>query len=118
MSKVINAQLVNVENANLSNYNKETNTYFIPRKYDIKVEEDKCYVIHLKPAAFKNDAVATNWNNNQYPTLEYMKVDISKKMGKMIKVVGVQVDYSRRELLNEFWSGWLHLSDVDILEAL
>jgi hypothetical protein len=46
-TKIIDQQLKKVQNADLSNYNSDTNTYFIKRKVGIKLEEDKGYIINL-----------------------------------------------------------------------
>ena len=60
MNKIIEEQLKKVERADLSNFDKEKNTYFIPKRQDIKIEEDCCYLIQLLPTLFTNDTVKTN----------------------------------------------------------
>lgn len=117
-NKIIEEQLKKVEYADLSNYDEATNTYIIPKRVDIKLEEDKCYLIRLKPTLFTNETLKINWNQGKVPTQEYLKVDISKKMPKMIKVVGVGYDYDGNQDLSYFWSGWLTLADIDVLQKL
>jgi len=118
VSKVIEQQLKKVQNANLSNYNPETNTYFIKRRVDIKIEEDSGYIIHLKDSAFTNSAIITNWNNGSFPKTCYLKIDVNKKMNNMIKIVGVGYDIISKQDLAIYWSGWLCLDNIDIIEKL
>lgn len=118
MSKIIQEELQKVEYANLSNFNAQTNTYIIPKRSDLKLEMDNCYLIHLKPAAFTNEVVKTNWNNGSVPSQEYMKVDVSKVAGKMAKVVGVGYDNTTQQDLGYFWSGWLSIQDIEIIKKL
>lgn len=118
MNKVISDQLDKVINADLSNYNPDTNTYIIPKKVDIKLEEDCCYLIYIKPSAKTNSTVNINWNNGSYAPFSYMKVDISKKMGKMIKVTGIEYDNITGQDLGKFWSGWISMDDIKVLTRL
>lgn len=118
MDKIIQDQLQKVQYADLSNYNEETNTYIIKKRVDIKIDEDNCYLIHIKPSAFHNIAVNTNWNNGATPLFNYMKVDVSKKMGKMIKVTGLKHNIDTGIDDSQFWSGWLSIDDIEVLNQL
>ena len=60
MNKIIEEQLKKTENVDLSNFDKETNTYYIKKRQDIKVEEDQCYNLKLKNSAFNNTIVTDN----------------------------------------------------------
>ena len=60
MNKIIEEQLKKTENVDLSNFDKETNTYYIKKRQDIKVEEDQCYILKLKNSAFNNAIVTDN----------------------------------------------------------
>lgn len=117
MSKVIEEQLKKVTEADLSNFDATTNTYHIPQRKSIKIEEDNCYIIALKPQAFTNP-INTNWNSNKAPIERYMKVEVSKIMPNMIKVVGVGYDIYNKTILNSFWSGWLQIDNIDILSKV
>ena len=92
MNKIIEEQLKKIENADLSNFDKKTNTYHIAKRTDIKLEEDNCYILKLKQSAFNNSVVKDNWNNGKEPKAEYYKADITKKMSGMIKILGVSFD--------------------------
>lgn len=118
MSKVIQDQIRKIQNADMSHFDEETNSYFIPQKKEIRVEQDNCYLIHLRGVAFSNQTVNINWNNGNSPKHPYMKVDISNIIGRMIKVVGVRYDPIMKLDSAEFWSGWLSLDDIEVLERL
>ena len=118
MNKIIEEQLKKTENVDLSNFDKETNTYYIKKRQDIKVEEDQCYILKLKNSAFNNTIVTDNWNNGNKPKAEFYKADISKKMSGMIRIIGVAYDNFTNQDLNSFWSGWLSLNDIEIIRKL
>lgn len=118
ISKIVEQQLKKVQAADLSNYNKETNTYYIKRRMDIKIEEDGAYIIQLKPFAFANTAVINNWNNGSFPKTATLKIDVNRRMSNMVKVVSVGYDLVTREDLPLYWSGWLAIDNFDIIEKL
>ena len=60
VNELIEKELKKVEKADLTNFNSETNTYFIPKRKDIKIEEDCCYLVHLKDTLFKNETLKVN----------------------------------------------------------
>ena len=118
MNKLIDAQLKKVEKADLSHYDKETNTYFIPRKNEIKLEEDNCYLVELQDTIFNNEVLKTNWNNGNMPKYKYLKIDVSKIMAKMIKVVAVGYDNENKKDLSYFWNGWLTLNEIKVIQKI
>lgn len=117
-NKIIEEQLKKVEYADLSNFDAKTNTYMIPKRVDVKIEEDKCYLIQLLPTLFKNETLKINWNSGNMPTFDYMKIDVSKMIGKMIKVVGTGYDFEEQKDLATFWSGWLSTQDIKVIKKL
>lgn len=118
VSKIIQDQLAKVAKADLGYYDPKTSTYFIKKRTDIKVEEDKCYLIRLKASAFVNDVVKINWNSGNIPIAEYMRIDVSKCVGKMIKVLGVCLDNKTYQPNGLFWNGWLSISDIEVLSKI
>lgn len=118
MNKLISEQLKKVEKADLSNYNSEDNTYLIKKRKDIKLEEDVCYLIHLRNSFFINDTVRMNWNGGSIPKCKYLKIDVCKIMGKMIKIIGVGYDFDNKKDTTYLWSGWINIQDIDILSKL
>ena len=118
MNKLIEDQLKKVTCADLSNFNKETNTYLIPKKRDIKIEQDKCYLIRLTDKFFNNETVCINWNSGKLPKFKACKVDVLKIMGKMIKVNCIGYDEETDEDLSYFWTGWIYLPDVEVIKKI
>ena len=118
VNKIIEQQLKKLEYADISNFDAATNTYIIPKKVDIKIEEDKCYLIQLLPTLFKNEVLKTNWNAGSMPMYNYMKIDVSKIIGKMIKVVGTGYDIETQTDISSFWSGWLSTQDIKVIKKI
>ena len=118
MSKIIEEQLKKVEVADLSHFDTTTNSYFIPKKNDIRIEENNTYIFQLKPSAFTNNIVNVNWNNSSTPKNVYYKADVIKKMSGMIKIIGIGYDINTGQDTNSFWSGWLSLADIVALQKL
>lgn len=117
-NEIIKRELKKVEKADIRNYNSETNTYFIPKRNDIKIEIDSCYLVHLKDSTFNNNVLKFNWNNGSMPKYDYLKIDVVKIMAKMIKVVGVGYDNSTNTDISYFWNGWLNLEDLEVIKKL
>lgn len=117
-NKIILDQLSKVELADLSHFDNETNSYFIPKRCDIKIEEDCCYLIEIKESLYLNQVLAINWNNGTFPKDKYLKIDVSKIMPKMIKVVSIGYDPTLNKDLSNFWSGWLTLADISVIQKL
>ena len=118
VNELIERELKKVEKADLSNFNSETNTYFIPKRKDIKIEEDCCYLIHLKDTIFRNETLKVNWNNGSLPIYNYLKIDVSKIMAKMIKVVAVGFDNETQTDISYFWSGWLTTDEIEVIKKI
>jgi hypothetical protein len=121
MNKLIKEELKKVEMANISNYDKSKGEFLIPRITRIRLEEDSYYIIKLDSLLLNpNDAstLSANWNRGTIPPHNYMKVDISKVMGKMVKVNGIAYDYENQIDLNTSWSGWLPIAQIEVLEKI
>ena len=118
MYNIIESQLKKVQYADLTNFNSETNTYFIKKREDIKLEEDNCYLIHIKPTLKLNKSFITNWNRGSIPTYDYLKIDVSKIMVDKIKVVSVGYNINENKNEDYFWSGWLTINDIEVLKKV
>lgn len=121
MDKVIEEQLKKVQYADLSNFDEKTNTYIIKKRVDLKLEEDHYYIIQIKDDFLrngKNDIITINWNAGKYPKNKYYRVDVTKVMGKMVRVNGSAFDYETGEELTESFSGWLSLNCIIVLEEI
>ena len=121
MNKLIGEQLKKVSVANLGNFDEATNTFFIPKFEQVKVAEDECYLIELNDSLLRHDDTSileSNWNCGRIPPTKYLKVDIIKVMGKMLKVNGVGFNYQTKTDTLDSWSGWLPLEYIKIIEKL
>jgi len=121
MNKIIKEQLNKIQVADMSNYNKDTYSFIIPKYNADRFEEDKCYLIELDNILIidnKESILQSNWNNNTYPKHKYLKIDVNKVMGKMIKVNSIGYDCINKKDLNEIWSGWLPIDLIKIIEVV
>lgn len=118
MRKIVETQLQSVEIADLSNFNEETNTYYIPQKKTIKTEVNGSYLVRVKDSFFSNDVISMNWNKGINPKHSFLKIAIARKTGKMIMVDSIAYDPIKKEDILEVWSGWLSLDDIDVLSEL
>ena len=121
MNKLIAQQLNNVNIADLSNYDESTNSYYIPKYNEIKLDVDSCYIICIDDVLLKydeNSTLISNWNRGTYPKSKYMKVDISKLVGNMVLVNGFGYDYENNQDTNIMWSGWLPIKQIKVMEKI
>ena len=118
MSKIVEDQLKQVQIADLTHFNPENNTYFIPQKKTIKLDVEHTYLIKLEDSIFSNELLKNNWNNGSIPDCNYLKADISKKLPNMIRVVAVGYNPYTNQDISYFWSGWLTLDEIQIIQKL
>lgn len=107
--------------ADLSHYDEVKHTYNIPKFNEFKYEVDKCYLIHLDKSLLINDPnslLISNWNKGSVPPSEYMKVDVSKILGKMIYINGLGYNPDTNEDYDDVWSGWLPTSLIEMISLL
>ena len=119
-TKLVLEQLKKVNYADLNHYDKETNTYMIPKYSKPKYDVGKMYVVKipLDILNMPNSALATNWNNGTYPRSEYLKIYVSKMVGKMLYVDSVGFDPLQNKDLNCIWSGYLPAEELIQMQAL
>ena len=120
MLESIKRELAKVNYADLNHYSKETNTYIIPKYSKPKYDVGKMYVVKipLDILNMPNSALATNWNNGTYPRSEYLKIYVSKMVGKMLYVDSVGFDPLQNKDLNNMWSGYLPAEELTQMQAL
>ena len=58
MTSLAKKQLSKVKFADLSNYDANTNEYFIPKKVEIKLELNNCYIIKVSDSWRTNKLIA------------------------------------------------------------
>jgi hypothetical protein len=122
MNKIIESQLKKVREADISHFDERTSSYFIPKKVDIKLEENNYYIIELndillKPNSSLNSLI-NNWNNGSIPKNKWYKIDVCQKLGDMVKINGAAFDYNTKIDLLDMWSGWLPIKEIKVLEKL
>lgn len=124
MNPLIKDQLSKIQRLNVPSYDDSTTQLTLSRN-DIKVveslQEDHCYLISVDdyilnpPDGF---TLHTNWNNNTHPKYKVMKIDVTKIMGKMVKVNSMGYDMKNHIDIPDMWSGWLPQKSITIIERL
>lgn len=124
MNPLIKDQLTKIQRVNVPSYDDNTTQITIARN-DVKpvtgLQEDHCYLISVEdyilnpPEGF---TLHTNWNNNIAPKHKVMKIDVTKIMGKMVKVNSIGYDMKNQVDTTDLWSGWLPQKSITIIERL
>lgn len=119
MRDTIKKQLEQCNYVNLCNFNPETNTFTIPKYNKPQFKQNGYYLVKISKAIVgnPNSVTATNWNKGFAPQRDYMKIYISKIMGKMIYVDGMGYDFETKQDTNYMWSGWLCTDDLEQLAS-
>lgn len=120
MREIIKNQLLKCTYANLNNYDPVTNTFFIPKYSKPQYLVNKMYLVQLPLHLVNNTTTvtATNWNNGTSPKYQYLKIYISKLLGKMIYVDSIGYDPATKQDLNVLWSGWLPTEEIIQIASL
>ena len=120
MLESIKRELAKCSYCDLSHYDKETNTYMIPKYSKPKYDVGKMYIVKipLDILNIPNSALATNWNNGTYPRSEYLKIYVSKMVGKMLYVDSVGFDPLQNKDLDSIWTGYLPAEELTQMQAL
>lgn len=119
MREIIKNQLLKCTYANLNNFNPETNTFYIPKYSKPQYVIGKMYLVQLPVELLNNSSVvAANWNNGSAPKFQYLKVYVSKLLGKMVYVDSIGYDPNTRQDINSLWSGWLPTEEIMQLATL
>jgi len=115
---LIEKELKKVKYADLSTFDINTNTYFIKKRNDIKIEEDKSYLIYLEDSFFNDLDLKIKWNSNLSPNYRCLKVVIDKLYLDMVKISGIAYDLNMNKDIAYVWSGWSHLNQIKVLQKL
>ena len=116
--ELIQEQLNKVVYADLSNYDEKTNTYHIPKINQIKLQVNHSYIIKIKDSLYENELLKSNYNQGRTPPYKSYLIDIISILGKIIKVNGVEYDLEKTKTLNNLWSGYLSIKDIEILKEM
>lgn len=114
----IKEQLEKCAFADLSDFDPVTNTFRI-KKYSKPVYNlHKCYLVSLLPHLLSPSAViATNWNAGAVPPHQFLKIYVSRILGKMIYVDSIAYDIDSQTDLGQIWSGWLPIEEITQIAA-
>lgn len=117
MLEYIEKQLKGCAVANLKNYDPVNHVFHIPKYTKPKYDIGGCYLVKLDGHIINNDTsvLATNWNNGTSPKYEYLKIYVSKAVGKTIYVDGLAYDFVNKVDMTDMWTGWL---DTEYLTQL
>ena len=125
MNPLIKDQLNKVRRVKLPPFDESTQTILIQRATTTnlpdELQEECCYLISVEdyilnpPEGF---TLHSNWNNNVPPKHKVMKIDVSKIMGKMVKVKSIGYDMKTQTDLPDMWSGWLPRKSITIIDVL
>ena len=124
MNKVVEEQLKKVKVAQLPSYDETTLWIRIPKVSSIinsDLNEGQCYLIQVEDyivKPFVGFSLHDNWNNGIAPKHKFLKVEVVKIMGKMIKVNSVGYDFMNKVDTTDLWEGWLPRKAIKILEVL
>lgn len=114
--ELIEKQLSKVSYADLSNFDKSTNTYYIKRVLKTKFEVNQIYVVKLKDSLFENELLKVNYNQNTVPPHKLYMIDVINILGKVIKVNAVEYDLNLNKPLVDRWSGYLTIKDIEVIK--
>ena len=118
-NKLIEEQLAKVNYADLTNYDKKTNTYHIPKNNKKVFCINKSYLIELSDYLLEdtNSLLQTNYNNGKIPNTKYYRAEIEKIINNNIYIIGVGCN-QEGEINHKVWEGYLPIKDVKIIKEL
>jgi hypothetical protein len=78
------------------------------------------YLVQVSGALVGNthSVVATNYNNGTASMYPYLKIFVSKSLGKMIYVDSLGFDPQTKQDINVLWSGWLPTEELTMLSTI
>jgi hypothetical protein len=120
MRELIKQQLQNCSYANLSNFNPETCTFSIPKYVKPHFVLGQMYLVQLSNLLVNNteSVISANYNNGTAPKYPYLKIFVSKTLGKMIYVDSIAFDPQTKQDINIMWSGWLPVDELTMLSTI
>jgi hypothetical protein len=124
MNPIIKNQLDKIRCAKMPDYDEDTTHLYIPMKTlndTIVLEQDKCYIVMVEDYILNppdDFSLHINWNGGTKPSHKYMKLDVSKISGKMVKVNTIGYDIENKVDIPDLWSGWLPEQSITVLERL
>lgn len=124
MNPLVKKQLEKVKNVTLPKWDDDTLNMVIPKRtgeIETGLLENRCYLIKVEDYIinpFDGFTLHDNWNKGTHPIHHFMKCEVTKKMGKMIKVNSVGYDFMNKQDTLDVWEGWLPEKSITIIEEL
>lgn len=121
INKLILKELEKVQVAKVGEYDYCRRCFTITKYQPPSFSMNGLYIVELDSHllnATDNEVLVCNWNAGRYPTQKYMKIKITKTLGKMMYVYGVYYDVNTQTELDEDWDGWLPTEQVKILREV
>jgi hypothetical protein len=120
MRELIKQQLKNCSYADLSHFDPVTNTFLIPRYQKPHFALGNMYLVQVSGALVNNTSsvIAANYNNGTAPSFNYLKIFVSKSLGKMIYVDSIGFDPGTKQDINIMWSGWLPTEELTLISQV
>ena len=100
--------------ADLSHFDSTTGVFNIPKYSKPKFDIGKMYIIQVANELVDNNSsvIATNWNSGTSPKSQFLKIYVSKMVGKMIYVDSLVFNIETKSDTNITWSGWLPTEQI------
>ena len=120
MRDLVRQQLLRCSYADLSHFDSETQTFRIPKYNKPKYVLGQMYLVQVSGALVNNNTstVAANWNNSTSPAFSYLKIYVSKELGKMIYVDSIGFDPTTKQDINTLWSGGLPTEELTMISQV
>lgn len=124
MNHFIEEQLNKCQVAAIPQHDAATLRLVIPKTIQIPtggLKEGECYILRLDPVLTNpppSSTLAVNWNGGSVPKSSYYKCEVTKVMGKMIKINGIEYYPETNQDSNTNWEGWLPIANVKVIQKL
>ena len=124
MNPLIKKQLQKCQAAQIPDFDDGTLELHIPKgsaQNVTKYEVNKFYLVEL--ASYITNpppdyTLADNWNQGTIPKHSFMQVEVSKIMGKMVRIKGYGYDPLTQTSTNDFWEGWVPQKGIKLISKL
>ena len=121
VNKLILKQLEQVKNAKVEAYDPIKHSYLIKKHQEIVFDVNHVYIVELNDSLVhpsQDDLLVSNWNNGTHPVQKYMKLEVTKKLAKMIYVYGVYYNIETNVESSDEWDGWLPQESLVIIKEV
>lgn len=124
MNPIIRHQLENCRVANVPVLSDDMTIVHIVKGSENEVspyQVNKCYLMALEDYILNpppDFTLADNWNNGSIPKHKYYKAEISKVVGKMVRICGCGYDMATDTDTLDIWEGWVPQQGIKLIKEL